>query len=229
MRCFYQTIVHPRGGYLSTKLFVPRDVWRVKGVKIKNVEDKIANCDLLTAALQKMASMDTLDADAVLEEMQAFEVVLDQVQAQLAKKLGSEVGVQSVSTLFKDATSAGEGSAGGEGMRSMHSSQDNSTSRAVAQGKSYLTSWRKLRSKNSGVNLAGMAGPKTSNSDVPKDSLNMATLPMTSLPAIKFAKRDTSALTFEGPNSGYMSSLARLFDTAQILGMPLFPHLLERH
>lgn len=218
MRCFYQTIVHPRGGYLSTKLFIPRDVWRVKGVKIKNIEDKIANCDLLTAALQKMASMDTLDADAVLEEMQSLEVVLDQVQAQLAKKLGNEVGVQSVSTLFKDATTVGDGAAGGDGMRSMYSSQDNSTSRAVAQGKSYLTSWRKLRSKNSGVNLAAMTGPKLSNGDVPKDSLNMATLPMTSLPSIRFAKRDISGLSFEGPNSAYMSSLARLFDSAQILG-----------
>ncbi|KAF9694933.1 hypothetical protein EKO04_006738 [Ascochyta lentis] len=217
MRCFYQTIVHPRGGYLSTKLFIPRDVWRVKGVKIKNIEDKIANCDLLTAALQKMASMDTLDADAVLEEMQAFEVVLDQVQTQLAKKLGNEVGVQSVSTMFKDATTVGEGTTSGDGMRSMYSSQDNSTSRAVAQGKSYLSSWRKLRSKNSGVNLASLAGPKISNGDVPKDSLNMATLPMTSLPSLRFAKRDTSGLTFEGPNSAYMSSLARLFDSAQIL------------
>lgn len=227
MRCFYQTIVHPRGGYLSTKLFIPRDVWRVKGVKIKNVEDKIANCDLLTAALQKMASMDTLDADAVLEEMQAFELVLDQVQALLAKKLGNEVGVQSVSTLFKDATSVGEsGSNGGDVMRAMHSSQDNSTSRAMAQGKSYLASWRKLRSKNSGVNLAGMAGSssgmsklaKEVNEGVPKDSLTMPTLPMTSLPHIKFAKRDTSGLSFEGPNAGYMASLSRLFDAAQILG-----------
>lgn len=227
MRCFYQTIVHPRGGYLSTKLFIPRDVWRVKGVKIKNIEDKIANCDLLTAALQKMASMDTLDADAVLEEMQALEIVLDQVQTQLSKKLGNEVGVQSVSTLFKDATTVGEGAAAGDGMRSLHSSQDNSTSRAVAQGKSYLSSWRKLRSKNSGVNLAGMAGTKVVNGDVPKDSLNMATLPMTSLPSIRFAKRDTSGLTFEGPNSGYMSSLARLFDSAQVLGMFLISHTLS--
>jgi hypothetical protein len=45
-------------------------------------------------------------------------------------------------------------------------------------------------------------------------------LPMTSLPSIRFTKRDTSGLTFDGPNSGYMSSLARLFDSAQILGMP---------
>lgn len=220
MRCFYQTIVHPRGGYLSTKLFVPRDVWRVKGVRIKYIEDKIANCDLLTAALQKMASVDTLDADAVLEEMQAFEVVLDQVQAQLTKKLGNEVGVQSVSALFKDATTAGESAPSGDGTRSMHNSQDTSTSRAVAQGKSYLSSWRKLRNKNSGVNLASTAGPKTTTGDVPKDSLHMPTLPMTSLPSLRFAKRDTSALTFEGPNSAYMSSLARLFDSAQILGTP---------
>jgi hypothetical protein len=217
MRCFYQTIVHPRGGYLSTKLFIPRDVWRVKGVKLKNVEDKAANCDLLTAALQKLASVDTFDADAVLEEMQALEVVLDQVQVQLAKKLGNEVGVQSVATLFKDATTVGEGGSMSDSLgRSVHGSQDHGPKGAVAQGKSYLSSWRKLRSKNSGVNLASMAGPK--GGDVPKDSLNMATVPMTSLPGVRFAKRDTSGMTFEGPNSGYMGSLAKLFDAAQILG-----------
>jgi hypothetical protein len=202
---------------LSTKLFIPRDVWRVKGVKLKNVEDKAANCDLLTAALQKLASVDTFDADAVLEEMQALEVVLDQVQAQLAKKLGNEVGVQSVATLFKDATTVGEGGSMSDSLgRSMHGSQDHGPKGAVAQGKSYLSSWRKLRSKNSGVNLASMAGPK--GGDVPKDSLNMATVPMTSLPAVRLVKRDMSGMAFEGPNSGYMGSLAKLFDAAQILG-----------
>lgn len=215
MRCFYQTIAHPRGGYLSTKLFIPRDVWRVKGVKLKNIEDKIANCDLLTAALQKLASVDTLDADAMLEEMQQLEVILDQVQAQLAKKLGNEVGVQNVSTLFKDAYTVGEG-ASMDGLSRVNT-QDHAPKSAVAQGKSYLSSWRKLRSKNSGVNLASMASSK---SEVPKDSLVMNTLPMTSLPSIRFAKRDISGVHFDGPNSGYMSSLARLFDSVQILGEP---------
>lgn len=213
MRCFYQTIAHPRGGYLSTKLFIPRDVWRVKGVKLKNLEDKIANCDLLTAALQKLASVDTLDADAMLEEMQALELVLDQVQTQLAKKLGNEVGMHSVSTLFKEATTVGEG-ATTEGL-SRVTTQENVSKSAVSQSKSYLTSWRKLRSKNSGVNLASMA---SSRNEVPKDSLVMTTLPMTTLPTIRFAKRDVAGVVFEGPNSGYMSSLARLFDSAQILG-----------
>ncbi|KAH8724491.1 hypothetical protein GQ44DRAFT_773126 [Phaeosphaeriaceae sp. PMI808] len=212
MRCFYQTIAHPRGGYLSTKLFIPRDVWRVKGVKLKNIEDKIANCDLLTAALQKLATVDTLDADAMLEEMQALEIVLDQVQTQLAKKLGNEVGVHTVSTLFKDAYTVGEGAAT-DGLTRVNT-QDHQPRSAVAHGKSYLTSWRKLRSKNSGVNLASMASSK---SEVPKDSLTMATLPMTSLHTIRFAKRDISSVHFEGPNSGYMGSLARLFDAVQIL------------
>jgi hypothetical protein len=70
------------------------------------------------------------------------------------------------------------------------------------------------------VNLASMAGPKTG--EIPKDSLSMATLPMTSIPTVKFAKRDMSGLTFEGPNSSYMSSLAKLFDAAQILGKSSF-------
>lgn len=217
MRCFYQTIAHPRGGYLSTKLFIPRDVWRVKGVKLKNIEDKIANCDMLTAALQKLASVDTNDADAVLEEMQSLELVLDQVQTQLAKKLGNDVGVQSVTALFRDATTVGEGAASADGV-GKHGSQDHAHKGAVAQGKSYLASWRKLRSKNSGVNLAGMAGGAKS-AEVPKDTLVMSTLPMTNLPSIRFAKRDISGLVFEGPNAGYMGSLARLFDAVQILGM----------
>lgn len=220
MRCFYQTIVHPRGGYISTKLFIPRDVWRVKGVKLKYIDEKIANCDMLTAALQKLSSVDTLDADAVLEEMQALELILDQVQTQLAKKLGNEVGVQSVASLFKDAYTVGQGSATETNSeKGSHGSQDHAPKSTMSQSKSYLTSWRKLRSKNSGVGLSNMAAAtKNDRGEVPKDSLTMATLPMTSLPNIKFAKRDTSNVTFEGPNASYMGSLAKLFDAAQVLG-----------
>jgi len=219
MRCFYQTIVHPRGGYLSTKLFIPRDVWRVKGVKLKYIDDKISNCDLLTAALQRLAAVDTLDADAVLEEMQAFEIVLDQVQTQLSKKLGNEVGIQGVSLLFKDAYTVGTGNTvDGSSEKGSHGSQEHGPRSAVAQSKSYLTSWRKLRSKNSAVGLSSMAGVKSNNTEVSKDALVMATLPMTSLPNIKFAKRDVSGVVFEGPNAGYMGSLAKLFDSVQILG-----------
>lgn len=226
MRCFYQTIVHPRGGYISTKLFIPRDVWRVKGVKLKYIDEKIANCDMLTAALQKLSSVDTLDADAVLEEMQALELILDQVQTQLAKKLGNEVGVQSVASLFRDAHTVGQGSATeNNSEKGSHGSQDHTHKSTISQSKSYLTSWRKLRSKNSGVGLSNMAQTKNDRGEVPKDSLTMATLPMTTLPNLRFAKRDTSNVVYEGPNAGYMGSLARLFDAVQILGKYILFHL----
>lgn len=207
MRALYQTIAHPRGGYLSTKLFVPRDVWRVKGVKIKNVEDKIANCDFLTAALLKLAQVDTFDADAVLEEMQSLEGVLEQVQAILSKKLGNEVGVQGSGGMFKDAPIGGDSESSGINKSGSMSSKSSSFS------------WRRLRSKNSGVGLANNYSNKTTSTEGVKEGLVMGTLPMTStaVSKVRFAKRDVSQVQFSGPNANYMGALARLFDAAQAL------------
>jgi hypothetical protein len=223
MRCMYQTLCHPRGGYISTKLFVPRDAWRVKGVKLKNVEDKIANCDLLTAALQKLGRVDTCDADAVLEEMQSLEGVLEQVQATLARKLGSEVGVQGASAMLKDASAAEADAA------AMPRS-------ASVAGKASSFSWRRLRSKNSSANLPGLAsayggkggsgggGGAASTTNLSdgsggKDaSPALASLPMTDHPTSRPPKRDVASVQFTGPNANYMASLARLFDAAQTVG-----------
>jgi hypothetical protein len=209
MRALYQTIAHPRGGYLSTKLFVPRDVWRVKGVKLKSVEDKIANCDYLTAALMKLAKVDTFDADAVLEEMQSLEGILEQVQATLTKKLGNEVGVQGSGGMFKDAPPSGDAET------STATSKSGSMS-----SKSSSFSWRRLRSKNSGVALSNAYSNKAMPTDGPKEGLSMSTLPMTStsVAKVRFAKRDVSEVQFSGPNANYMGALARLFDAAQTLG-----------
>lgn len=201
MRCLFQTIAHSRGGYLSTKLFVPRDVWRVKGVKLKNVDDKIANCDLLTAALLKLAQVDTCDADAVLEEMQSLEGILEQVQATLSRKLGNEVGVQGSGALFKEASGAD-----GDGQSSMPRST------SVSAKSSF--SWRRLRSKNSAMGLNNRGG----GSETPKDNALLPSLPMTGQPTSRPAKRDLSLAQFVGPNASYMSSLARLFDAAQVIG-----------
>lgn len=208
MRCLYQTIAHPRGGYLSTKLFIPREVWHVKNVRIKAIEDKISLCDLLTAALLKVAQVDTYDADAVLEEMQTFENILDQVQTAFTKKLGNEVGVQGALPLFKNANIPEESQMSTENMASRSSSQ---SSRSV------LTSWRKLRSKSS---AAASASTTTSTyRESGKSGLNMSTLPMTaSPPSGRFTKRDVTQLQLTGPNANFMGALARLFDAAQVLG-----------
>ncbi|KAB8232354.1 uncharacterized protein BDW43DRAFT_301190 [Aspergillus alliaceus] len=204
MRCIYQTIAHPSGGYLTTKLFVPRDVWRVKNVKIKAVEEKISNCDLLTAALLKLAKVDTYDADAVLEEMQSLETVLDQVQSSLSKKLSSEVGVQGATALFK----ASQGSDDAATVDALPSKTSSSAS------KSYLTSWRKLRSKNSGF---GVTPSQSSSKETSKDTLIINSLPMTSTPSPQSIKRNTPQLQFNGPNANYMGALARLCDAVQVL------------
>lgn len=203
MRAIYQTIAHPRGGYISNKLFIPRDVWAVKGVKLKAVEDKIAQCDFLTAALLKLAQVNTLDADAVLEEMQSLETTLEQVQATLTKKLGNEVGIQS----------------GGLFGGSADVDNVNGPKSAGATSKSSSFSWRRLRAKNSAANLSNCVS-KTSGTDGVKDGLNLATLPMTTtaLTKVRASKRDVGSLQCTGPNAMYMSSLARLFDAAQTLG-----------
>lgn len=207
MRCLYQTIAHPRGGYLSTRLFVPRDVWRVKNVKIKAVEDKVSNCDFLTAALLKLSKVDTLDADAVLEEMQSFESVLEQVRNILQRKLGSEVGLQSSVTLFKGSPASEDAGTQAEALSSKSGNGGN---------KSYLSSWRKLRSKNSGAALSSFTAlPSREGS---KETLSMSSLPMTATPSSRAHKRNLSQIQLTGPHANYMGALARLFDAAQILG-----------
>ncbi|CAM1501142.1 Fc.00g103040.m01.CDS01 [Cosmosporella sp. VM-42] len=205
MRCLYQTLAHPRGGYLSTKLFVPRDVWRVRGVKLKNVEDKVANCDFLTAALLKIAQVDTCDADAMLVEMQSLEGVLEQVQAALSRKLGNEVGVQSSSILFKEASGA---------VDENNSGVPRSSS---VTGKSSSFSWRRLRSKNSAVGLGGAYNSRFGGQEVGRETPSLPTLPMTPNPTSRPAKRDVTQAQFTGPNAMYMNALARLFDAAQAI------------
>ena len=207
MRCMYHVIAHPRGGYLSTRLFVPRDIWRVRNVKLKNVDDKVASCDLLTAALHKLSKVDTLDADAVLEEMQSFELVLDQVQAALSKKLGGgEVGLQGSGALFRASSTIDEAET--LGPRSTNTSS-----------KSYLSGWRKLRSKNSsgpGIQppIGNMAGR-----DGLRETLTMRSLPMTSSLNRRFPRRDVKQVQGVGPHGHYMVAIARLCDAVQVLGM----------
>ena len=200
MRCLYQTIAHTRGGYISARLFVPKDVWLQKGVKIKAVDDKISACDLISAALAKLTIIQSGEPDlnAIYEEMQSLEAVLDRVQTMLSKKLGNEVGVAGATVLY------GSGSNGDGGGIELGK---------ASVGKSYL-SWRKLRSKNSNTALASSFGPEP-GFDTP--SLPMAT-PRAGSDLQKPPERNLKSVSFTGPNSAYIAALARVFDAAQVLG-----------
>lgn len=208
MRCLYQTLAHPRGGYLTTRLFIPRDIWRVRNIKLKALEDKVFQCDLLTAALLKVAKVDTFDADAVLVELQAFETVLDQVRGTLQKKIGNDVGLSGSSSLFKGT---------GEDQDPATTKPNHTTAKSLA------SSWRKLRSKSSTPAMGNQSGPKDSTS-----GSNMQSLPMTSSSSLPSSRSHASRKIAPPPtpsmlsnvqplHASYMSSLARLFDAAQVL------------
>lgn len=188
MRCVHQSLANSKGSYVSRRLFIPHDAWTIKNSKLKGVEEKIANMDLLTAALLKLSSVDTLDADAVLEEMSAFESVLDQAQNNLSKKLGNEVGLAGSSNFLSYANAAtmnptSASGAGGDPAAQNNSNEHNQSGNTSSTGsrtgsKSYLNWGRKLRSKNSGTALSSSyAATKEKPSE---GSYTMATLPMTS-------------------------------------------------
>lgn len=211
MRCLYQTVAHPRGGYLTTNLFIPREIWRVKNVKLKAIDDKIAQSDLLSAALLRLTNVDQFDADALLEEMQAFETVLESVRIILQKKLGSDVGLAGSSGMFKGVPMSPE------------ESNDAHHPKAGSAAK-FASSWRKLRSKSSAAQLNNYAAVPQKDSKGADAGFTLPTLPMTSSVGVQSsrtqqARRNPAGLNLSsmGANANYMASLARLFDAAQIL------------
>lgn len=235
MRAIGSSITHPRGGFVTTRLFVPRDVWQTRGVKLKSLDEKVANCDLLTAALGRIAGVDTYDADAVMEELQGFEEVMERVQATLTKKLGSDVGVHGAMSMFRDASSLGNNS---------HAPSSDAASGATDKatksnsGKSYLSSWRKLRSKSSGtplssVNHSTKASTGTLTTGDKGEPHTMSSVPMTSFIPVERrghkAAPNLKAMSFEGPQKEYMGSLARLVQGMGILGKSISPTSLHLH
>ncbi|CAZ81896.1 unnamed protein product [Tuber melanosporum] len=211
MRCFYQTVAHPRGGYISARLFVPREVWFIKGVKIRAVDDKISACDLVSAALARLARVKHNDIHALYEEMQSLEGVLDRAQTVLSKKLGNEVGSVGARSLYQTEHTISEGNA--------HDMVTKST--GVTGGKSYF-SLRKLRTKSSNTALSSFG---SSSNLAGGDFYGSSGLPMAAgaTDSSSQPKRNLESVTFGGPHAAYISALARLFDAAQILDrLPVF-------
>jgi hypothetical protein len=216
MRAMASTITHPKGGFLTTRLFVPREVWQTKGVKLTSVEDKISSCDLLTAALGRLAGVDTYDADALMEELQNFEEVMERVQMTFVKKLGNDVGISGLANIFKDAAGATPAASSGQAPDVTTSGAERTKSK---ESKGYLNSWRKLRSKSSGP-VAGSQTSRVVNKMAEKELPGLQSVPMTSYVPVerRGQKRDARNMTFDGPHREYMGSLARLFEGVQVLG-----------
>jgi hypothetical protein len=206
---------------MTTRFFAHRDSWKAKNIKIKYIEEKINACTTLTTSLAKFSLVDDTDASALLEEMQSLELVLDQVQATLSKKLGSEVGSGHASLTFKGALLDNDG----------ESSGTLAPKSANISNKSMLSSWRKLRGKNAGqANMGAAIREANRVIDGPgvKESIMMKSVPMSSLPNPKFARREPEKIAPIGSYGSYMASLARLCDAVQVLGMFFFSLLISR-
>ena len=150
----------------------------------------------------------------------------------MTKKLGSDVGVHGAMSMFRDAnTTSGTGNAS-----TTNSDAASGITDKVAKsnsGKSYLSSWRKLRSKSSGTPLSALNNASKINVGASAVSdkgepYTMASVPMTNFIPVERrgqkAAPNLKAMAFEGPQKEYMGSLARLVQGISILGKSLAHH-----
>ncbi|KAK6539629.1 hypothetical protein TWF694_009836 [Orbilia ellipsospora] len=215
MRSLNNAISNPHGGYLSKKLFIPREMWLMKGVKLKCIEEKIAASESLIGALNKLALVDRTNAELLLSELQDLELVMTRTEAILAKKLGSDVGASGASTMFKgqdgDGDTMGNGIDSGVGMKGSSGSSG---------GRSY---WKKLRSKNTSSIISSSS---SSYAALPSArSLESYSESMSNgggggvgygAPGHDMENGEYTG-GFTGPFAGYMNALSKLFEAAQVL------------
>ncbi|KAF3907650.1 hypothetical protein AA313_de0205984 [Arthrobotrys entomopaga] len=221
MRSLNNAISNPHGGYLSKKLFIPREMWLMKGVKLKCIEEKIVASENLILALNKLALVDRSDSELLLKELQDLESVMTRTEAILAKKLGSDVGASGASAMFKgqdgDGDTMGNGIDSGVGMKGSSGSSG---------GRSY---WKKLRSKNTSSIISSSSSsyaalPSARSLESYSENMNHGGGGGVGYGAPGHEMENGEYTGgFTGPFAGYMHALSKLFEAAQVLGKTRIP------
>lgn len=85
MRTLGQTMV--RGGYVTQRLWVPRNLWFQPGAKFTAIEAKFTSCETILIYLQKLKEEDLEDTVNLAKELDEFCLQLDSIQNTLARKL----------------------------------------------------------------------------------------------------------------------------------------------
>lgn len=85
MKLLAQTMT--RGGYMTAKLYVPKNVWFQLGAKFTAIETKFTSCETILIYLQKIKDVDMGDTNMITKELEEFCQQLDQIQNSLARKL----------------------------------------------------------------------------------------------------------------------------------------------
>lgn len=80
------------GGRVTSKLYIPMDLWYQTNVRLPATDAKIAACELILVALERMHERDNFkDCTAVENDLKLLEQTLLQIKYTLIKKLGFNI------------------------------------------------------------------------------------------------------------------------------------------
>ena len=222
------SLAHKKGAFLTDTVFFPNDAWHVRCSKLKSVDDKVANMDLLSAGLEALNGVDFMDADAVVSAFDNFQDhIMEQVQANLRKKLGTDVGAASVPAQTKDAppTAAPAADAASTSFTEVPPIPSNTNSTGSrSSNKGYKATWNRLRNKGSTTDLTRQTAQAKTESNAQYQMPSVPYAPTQPLPSRISPPRSAhlnamrESNSFKGPNANYCASLARLCDAAQVVG-----------
>ncbi|CAG8547602.1 3710_t:CDS:2, partial [Funneliformis caledonium] len=93
------------GGYLTPKLFIPRNLWLQGHVKLAAIDTKISSCEVVSTCLMKLTKTTFNDMDNLAKELEYIDPILEGLQNSLARKLNyiestNGKGRQSTSSLM---------------------------------------------------------------------------------------------------------------------------------
>ncbi|KAI7892626.1 uncharacterized protein EV154DRAFT_550571 [Mucor mucedo] len=87
MNKLLQSMLH--GGYITPNLYIPMDLWYQPNVRLPTTDGKIAACELLLIALERMDKRKNFsDSSTVETDLKVLEQTLNRIKYTLIKKLG---------------------------------------------------------------------------------------------------------------------------------------------
>ncbi|CAG8834153.1 34276_t:CDS:2, partial [Racocetra persica] len=93
------------GGYLTPKLYIPRNLWLQGHAKLTSIDAKISSCDVVLNCLIRLSKTSVDDMDVLIKVLEGIEPIIEGLQNSLARKLSyvestNGKGRQSTSTLM---------------------------------------------------------------------------------------------------------------------------------